>query len=65
MASPTIYKGQRGLALSHRTEAKRRVGAPREMALQELRPYERSRCAEHEEEVVTGLGSVVCPPHRG
>ena len=29
-----------------------------------LRPYERSRCAEHEE-VVGALGVVVCPPHRG
>src|SRR5215213_3354546 len=62
VASPIIYKAQRGLAVRHRsgqsegTESRNvaTVGAP---------THDRSRCAEHGE-VGTTL-SKACPPHRG
>jgi hypothetical protein len=46
VASPILYKGQRRLALLHRTGASEGP-EPRNDGPWELRPYERSRCAEH------------------
>ncbi len=61
MASPILYKGQRRLALCHRTGASE---GP-EPRPRELRPYERSRFAEHIRKVEELCYGVLCPPHRG
>ncbi len=55
-----MCEGQGKLALRHGGGPKRRAGA---WVPWELRPYQRSRCAEHEE-VVGVLWERVCPPHR-
>jgi hypothetical protein len=62
VASPIIYKGRRRLALRHRSGAKRRVGTPVPWEVCELRPYERSRCAEPGGELCWCHGGVPAPP---